>query len=1033
MKMKTWIAVLTVVGVWVGGAVAQQAPVPAAPAKETPKQEAKTVVAAEAPVAPPPGRATLGVHFMDQDVETFGDLVLPVYSFKSGLLFVNPRGSINDSDGQEGNIGLGYRHLFPDKNFIVGANVYYDLRDTELDNTFDQFGAGVEFLSQWVDARANYYLPEEDAKESDLYRQQTDKVREITEHWRKPVGDGYIIEQHGWTADSTYEVTSLQHYRLYEQALEGFDAEVGALLPIPVVQEFVDVKAFVGWYDFEANHGDDIQGVKARLEVRALPSLLLDATWLEDKALYGSRYSVGARASVPFDLANLSRGKNPFAGALAGFGLSKEKAPLSSRLTEMVIRDLHVRTDASDPEEIVADRRQVDKKLVSRTKKGKYHVLATDVIFVDDDNRSGNEDGSWEHPYRAIQTGVDDPRGKMVYVLDARQQYYENVIMRGEMILWGNGCPFYGAGGQFLGNGVYPVVNGRNLGPVFTLASGSYERPTELVGFEITRELPAYALQAKEPSQGSAAIYGENVTGIRVLQNYIHGRDIGGGVVINNNYMPSFDGSISGNRIDGISGDGISINLNHVSSVDVTLADNDVTRCSGNGLYFYAYESSEITSRISGRYSNNDGQGVYYHCQEDYYSSGNETDINATFSGITANDNGGYGVFAYAYNYDYYYSTSEPIEINMSFSDITANRNGSGGVYVQTYAYDYSYGYYYNNATPINVGLSLSGIEANDNGGNGVQVHVDAYKYDYYGYYSYGNGPVNIDVSLDGIRASGNEGYGVYSYIYGYNLDYYSPTELDIRASFSDIVANGNTSGGLISYLRSTSGNYYSSASSVLMESSYDEITANGNGGAGVSIYNENWRWYYYYYNSGLTLDTTLSSITADNNAGDGVYLYQHSDNYGDSGVDVDGVTAQGNGQNGINASLDAYGNLSARFTGNLVAGNTADGLVLNAATDGSLDLYGEGNVARNNGDDGFHMNASGSSLSQYDFGGGPLGSAGYNVMVDNGGYGLVWNSEDDLTAQYNYWDGVVPPVAGSEFTGNVDGDNALATEPVLP
>ncbi len=617
-------------------AAAKEAPKPAAqaPAKEAPKQAAQAQAAAEAPAALPPGEATLGVHFLDQDAETFGDVILPVYQFGDGLLFVNPRGTINDSDGQEGNIGVGYRQLFPDKNFIVGANAYYDVRDTELDNTFDQFGFGLEFLSQWVDARVNYYLPEDDIKEGDIHLQRTDMVREITQRWDKPVGNGNIIEQSGWTADSTYEVTSLQHFRIYEEALEGFDAEVGALLPIPVVQDYADVKVFVGWYDFESDLGGDLEGAKARVEVRALPSLYLDGSWYEDENLYGSHYSVGARASVPFDLAKLSAGKNPFAGALDGFKPSREKAPFASRLTEMVIRDLHVRTGASEPEEIVEDRRILSKNLVSRTKKGKYHVLETDVIFVDKDNDEYG-DGSWENPYHSIQVGVDDPRGRMVYVLDAREQYYENVIMRQGMVLWGNGCPYYGAGGQFLGNGVFPVVNGQNLRPAIELKSG-----VELAGFEIYQPggyLNGTTQDEKFPSQVAPGIYGYDVTDVNIHCNYVHGDamldDIepeakgslwASGIQINGYGMDYFSAAIWNNRVENFFGNGIGLNLDNVGSVDVLLANNEAEGNVGHGLAVEVYGPEAETydvengvpygmflARVSGEYSRNGNDGVW--------------------------------------------------------------------------------------------------------------------------------------------------------------------------------------------------------------------------------------------------------------------------------------------------------------------------------------------------------------------------------------------------------------------------------------
>src|SRR5436190_20838130 len=61
-------------------------------------------------------------------------------------------------------VGLGYRHFFEGPKVIVGANLFYDSFDTIHDHHINQFGAGVEVLSRWVDFRANYYLPEQNRR-----------------------------------------------------------------------------------------------------------------------------------------------------------------------------------------------------------------------------------------------------------------------------------------------------------------------------------------------------------------------------------------------------------------------------------------------------------------------------------------------------------------------------------------------------------------------------------------------------------------------------------------------------------------------------------------------------------------------------------------------------------------------------------------------------------------------------------------------------------------------------------------------------
>lgn len=580
----------------------------AAPATTPSDKEASALMDQPWNKALPDGRLNIGLHFGDQQTEGFGDILLPVVAFKSGLLFINPRGTWNDDDGQEFNLGLGYRHLFPRQNIIAGANVYYDVRNTALDNTFNQLGAGLEFLSTWVDARANVYLPEKSKKVSDSYAVAEGTVQEYGSYWESPTGMGHEITQYGYEVNNTYDVKSLLHYQMTEQAMPGFDAEVGALLPLPVIRNFADVKVFGGVYNYNAHYGNDIAGAKGRLEIRPLPSLYLDAAWYEDRDLIGSKYSLGVRASLPFDLANLSRGKNPFAGALEGFKPgSVGKVPFAARLTDMVMRDLHVRTDASQPEEVVADRKELEKTLTASNRKDYNVVLASDVTFVDDDNRSGKEDGSWENPYRQINTGVQRAIGTMVYVRDAAQQYYENVILRDGLTLWGSGAPIYGQGNRFLG-GIYPVVNGMGTGPAITLANRNV-----VAGFEIIQ--PSFVPANPAPGGGGAnrtGIYGENVTDVTLLHNYIHGPSVYQGIQLFSYSQPELRATISDNTIQGVTGSGIEVLASAASLIDLTMANNRITGCSGDGIFIMANNNNagSAITRISGVLSGNELMGA---------------------------------------------------------------------------------------------------------------------------------------------------------------------------------------------------------------------------------------------------------------------------------------------------------------------------------------------------------------------------------------------------------------------------------------
>jgi hypothetical protein len=348
------------------------------------------------PATPPPAAGddsvpagvTLGAAFGDHQSVAFGDVIVPAHRFRSGLLFINPRASFNDDDEREFNIGVGYRHLIPGRDAILGGNLYYDSRDTELDHQFSQVGFGLEFLSRWVDARWNYYLPQNDREHSDTYESsaRTESRRHVDSE--EPYFAGNEIRQEVTTINRRVKITTVEHWRTSEEAMEGYDAEMGVLLPIPRLRDMMDVKVFAGYYSFVGAFIEDATGFKARLEVRPLPSVYLDAECFEDEDFYGSSWLVGARVQAPFDFGNLVRGRNPFAGALAGYTPGGPRVPIASRLTDMVMRDICIRTEASEPQEIVPDRK-VTQETVSQTKDTDVETIGRDGPPDGDDDGGG--------------------------------------------------------------------------------------------------------------------------------------------------------------------------------------------------------------------------------------------------------------------------------------------------------------------------------------------------------------------------------------------------------------------------------------------------------------------------------------------------------------------------------------------------------------------------------------------------------------------------------------------------------------------
>lgn len=100
-------------------------------------------------------RESHGVGY-NQGYSTLDYYLTSQYNRSEFLL--NLRGHLfNDAKGA-GNGGLGYRYSLNDDTSRIGANVYYDVRDSKH-FIAQQVAGGLEWISKMVDVRVNGYLP----------------------------------------------------------------------------------------------------------------------------------------------------------------------------------------------------------------------------------------------------------------------------------------------------------------------------------------------------------------------------------------------------------------------------------------------------------------------------------------------------------------------------------------------------------------------------------------------------------------------------------------------------------------------------------------------------------------------------------------------------------------------------------------------------------------------------------------------------------------------------------------------------------
>lgn len=386
----------------------------------------------------PPGTLTVGARFSEDLTDGYADLIVPFWAPGNSLFFLNPKLGINDESQDQYSIGLGWRHLFPEQEVIIGANAFYDYLNSRRDFEYHQAGFGAELLTRWVDARFNYYLPDNDRNVFTSHRDM-----DFTGY-----GDSWA-QEFSIYQDLHYESRLLQRR---EAALEGFYAEAGFLTPW--IDQWLELRWFGGYYHYDNHIGRDIDGWKARVEARVLPAVLLDVEYYEDDELMGGHWTGGVRVSVPFEIGNIFEGRNPFEGICDAF--RPRKREFAERMTEMVVRSPRIRT--SEDEDYVEDKG-------SRRKFTETKTIADTVVFVDNQSAPGGI-GTFEDPVNLIQDGVNTASANfgevgIVLVRGGGANYAEEVtITANSVAIYGGACAFPVFGGETFQFGPAAVVTG---------------------------------------------------------------------------------------------------------------------------------------------------------------------------------------------------------------------------------------------------------------------------------------------------------------------------------------------------------------------------------------------------------------------------------------------------------------------------------------------------------------------------------------------------------------------------------------------
>ncbi|APZ96291.1 hypothetical protein Fuma_05959 [Fuerstiella marisgermanici] len=355
--------------------------------------------------------------------------VAPYVNIGDGLLFGDGRLTYANEGGLAWSFGGGYRHYITAWDTIFGINGYAD-RDSITDAHFRQWGVGAELIGRTWEARGNLYRPY--GKRSELTGTRAD-------------------------ADSAIFVgNQIQFNRIdtVSEALEGFDAEIGWLLPGEFSERF-DLRAFGGGYHYEGVGQDGFNGFSTRLQADVGEWLELGLKLTDDEVF---------NTNVSFN-------------AILHYGGFKSQEHTSrsaiQRMAEPVRRNLNIAAITTD---VV-----VGGQIASAA-----DGTPLNIIHVNSNAAPGGT-GTVDNPFNALSTGLGAPDSDIVFV-HAGSQFNvapENVVnLADDQSLFGEGLiRVETLGGSFVENRkVINTIELAEIGPLVLPDSPTFAADLALLG-----------------------------------------------------------------------------------------------------------------------------------------------------------------------------------------------------------------------------------------------------------------------------------------------------------------------------------------------------------------------------------------------------------------------------------------------------------------------------------------------------------------------------------------------------------------------
>ena len=546
---------------------------------------------------------------------------VPLHQSEDAILYGDARLMGDNLDAREFNFGIGYREIVDNEHLgksIIGLNAWYDRRISSYGSHFNQVTAGVEWLNEDIDLRANMYVP--------LNKQKT-----FTRENPQGTNGRFVGNQLVVNTDQL----------VVEEALSGLDFELGYKLPF--MDSYTDsTRLYGGAYYFDGDAAEDVAGWRTRIASDVNSDIQLGARFQKDDVRGSQAY---LEATLRFPL-----------GAKQSF----KRHGLKARLDESPERDIDVVSNQA----LLYDGYNVT---VINAEAG----AAQNIIHVDNTAGIGG-DGSAENPYDSLAgANAVAGAGDIIYVHEGA----------GTSTNQASGITLDDAGQKLIGSGVDLTFSLAGLSASNGLDVSANEVLIEKTTAPvITSAASGVIVSADDVTVAGLSI--ENTVSNGILVNGVNNAVIANNQVINAQFhgirAVGYSGSdnvltIKKNYIEN-AGDGAGesgIFVAPPGGVELTayILDNEIDNAFFRAIWLESVSTSSMTSYVRGNEVYNSSLGIVLNAQgtsthtaeiSNNYShdntgngfhfgssvAGSDAHMDYTVSDNRSEGNGGHGMFA---------------------------------------------------------------------------------------------------------------------------------------------------------------------------------------------------------------------------------------------------------------------------------------------------------------------------------------------------------------------------------------------------